>query len=171
MTPTTNTLVNGHAPPRPGPAFEVIRLRAGQSLEGIVLSAVIWGYMTHWIKRGKTGYSIECTKGKQTCPCDSEELPTRRKGYFHVFDLQRSREAFLELTTAVAEQVLKWETKEGSYRGYRFKASRGKGADNSRLTFSFSNPYPVREVESYPQAKDPRPYLELLWRLAKPETE
>src|SRR5215475_9487323 len=77
QTPMDPNKVQGAKPPKPGPAFEIVRLRAGQRLEGFILSDTLYGFLTHWIKRGKKGFSVECTKGKKACYCEKEELPTR----------------------------------------------------------------------------------------------
>jgi len=157
-----HTLVNGHSVPRPGPSFEIVRLKAGMALDGFICSDQLWGYMTHWIVRGRKGFSVECTKGKKTCRCESDELPTRWKGYFHCWDVRRSREVFLEITPFVADELLKNVQGRESFRGLKFKATRGRGADNSRLNLTI---YPYQTSENLPASKDPRPYLEALWAL------
>lgn len=156
-------LVNGRPVPQPGPAFEVVRLRAGQKLDGYILSQQIWGYTTHWIKRGKKGFSIECTKGVSTCRCESEELPTRWKGYFHVYDIARMRECFLEITPFVADNLLRHVGERQTFRGLKFTAKRSKGGDNGRLEL-VTYPYSTAP-DGLPDGRDPRPFLERLWAL------
>lgn len=158
-----SALVEGKPIPQPGPAFEIVRLKAGATLEGFILSPRLWGYHTHWIKRGKGGFSVECKKGVASCPCDEEELPTRWKGYLHVYDCRRQRECFLELTPFVGEQIDRENRERGHFRGLKFKATRSKGADNGRLEIVM---FPYNSVpENLPEPKDPRPYLERLWSL------
>jgi hypothetical protein len=158
----------GVQPPKSGPAFEIVRLKAGQQIEAIILSEFPWGYLTHWIKRGRSGFSIECTKGVKTCQCASQELPTRFKGYLHLFDVRRSRECFLEFTPAIAEEIGKLVPEGENLRGLRCRCIRTKGADNGRLTFSILSPYRIASMEDMPASKDPRPYLERLWALCGP---
>lgn len=151
--------------PKAGPAFEIVRLKAAQTLEGIFLSDFPWGYLTHWIERGKKGFSVECKKGVAQCRCDTEELPTRWKGYLHVWDIRRNRECFLEITPYVFESMKGWVPSGEDYRGLKFKASRSKGADNGRLTIVIGSPYQRQDRDALPPARDPRPFLEALWNL------
>lgn len=160
-----SALVQGAPVPKPGPAFEIVRLKAGATLDGIFLSPVVFGYLTHWITRGKKGFSVECKKGVSACRCDTEELSTRWKGYLHVWDVRRSRECFLEITPYVFEQMQAWIPKGENFRGLKFKANRSKGADNGRLFVQIGSPYQRKEDDVLPAGRDPRPFLEALWSL------
>jgi hypothetical protein len=155
-------LITGTAPAEAGPEFQVVQLKAGVQVFGVICSPNIWGVTTHWNPlAGKRGRSERCTKEKGGCEgCDSR-LSQRWKGYVHYLDCSTKREAFLEITPAACKQLLDEAPAQGTLRGLRLKAKRGGGGDNSRLSIELG--LWVGKASDLPAARDPEPILELLW--------
>jgi hypothetical protein len=149
-------LVEGAPMPRPGPAYSIVRLGGNQKIECYVCSPFIWGLLTHWIKRGKKGYAVECKAPAGNCLCDNETLPVRWRGYIHVYDVSRNCECFVELTPGVGEQMLAGQEERKSFRGMKVKIER-TAKDNGRLNVTV---FPYASIPAgLPESKDPRPYV------------
>lgn len=152
----------GCAPPKPGPAFKVVQVRAGGVFLGVICSPTIWGVMTHWNDLGgPRGRSERCCAPKATCYGCDKQLPSRWKGWLHCFDLRTRNEIFLEITPAGGEQIEIERPKDGTLRGLKIEARRSQGGDRGRFTVTlglFSG-----DLEKLPAAKDPEPVLEVLW--------
>src|SRR5262245_6644112 len=157
------SLITGTAPTEAGPEFQVLQLKAGVQVLGVICSPTVWGVTTHWNPlAGKKGRSERCTKEKGGCEgCDSR-LSQRWKGYVHYLDASTKREAFLEITPAACKQLLDEAPGDRSLRGLRLKAARGRGGDNRRLSIELGL-WCGKETD-LPAPRDPEPILELLWQ-------
>jgi hypothetical protein len=156
-------MVTGDLPSEPGPEFQVVQLRAGCRVDGIILAPSLWGTNTHWNPfAGKKGRSERCTADKGNCAGCDNRLSKRWKGYVHYWDASLQREAFLEITNAAFKQLLKEAPENSSLRGLRIQAKRGAGADNSRLTVQLG--LWAGSIDKLPPARDPKPILEILWQ-------
>jgi hypothetical protein len=142
-------------PPKPGPAFEIVRLRASQR---IVISCLgeLWGVYTHWNGR----CSEPCFKDHKKCPGHRRGLPRRWKGYLHASNHVNWEEFFLELTPLAASCLLAQCPKQVPLRGQQLEIVRGKG-DRARLAVTVLPSHgPGVQL---PKAKDPYPLLAKLW--------
>lgn len=136
----------------------VYRLKAGQSMDAVIVSRSLWGCYTHWNGR----CSEPCYEGKGKCPGHKRGLPVRWKGYLHVYDVKRKRQCFLELTPTSADDLLR-ELGEGAMRGQRVNIARQQG-DKARLSVSvFSAERYTCDVSQLPEPKDPYKTLAKLW--------
>jgi len=155
-------LVSGCAPPPAGPTHEVVQLRAGEQIDGAICSPAIWGVVTHWNDgAGPKGRSERCTADKGACTGCDRELPSRWKGYVHLFDLHKRQEVFLEITPGAFDRILTEAPKGGTLRGLRLKARRSKGGDQGR--FECELHLYAGDIELLPRPRDPEPILEILW--------
>lgn len=146
-----------NCPPPAGNHMHVQRLKAGQHLSVYVLSREIEGVWTHWNGRR----SFPCRLNGQPCPPALHCLPQVWKGYLHVLIPDTEQTLVVELTSAAARQVKEQLGPRDTLRGILLELSRGKAANNSRLTARLLLPHP--HPESLPGAKDPIPSCEHLW--------
>jgi hypothetical protein len=151
-----STLNTCHMPPPNGPELLIIRLRAGKKLTCVILSHALWGVWTHW----NGSRSEPCFSEKSHCNGCKRGLPKRWKGYLHVWDFERRRQVFVELTPTAAESINNQVGLGSVLRGYRVSLERMKG-DQSRLIVHVHPMHP--DVESLPSAKDPDATLRKLW--------
>ena len=156
-------IFSGAPPKKPGPQTKILQLKAGERIDGVILSEKIWGVVTHWNDgRGKKGRSQRCTQLETgECIGCSNQLPARWKGYLYILDFLRKGEMFVELTQGAAEKVGQEVGEHQSLRGLRVKANRTPGGNTGRLLVEISL-WPG-DREKLPQEKNPEPILEELW--------
>lgn len=149
-------------PPRVGPELWIRRLKASETLQCTIISASLWGCMTHW-----NGRSTEpCYESKKECPGHKRGLPTRWKGYLHVWDEGKAEECFLELTPVAADNLLAQVMQGEPLRGQRLKVERLKG-NKARLRVTLLAHYTALRVgRDLPPPKDPHNTLCKLWGLS-----
>lgn len=145
-------------PPTGGPEMLVYRLKAGQSIDAIIISKALWGVYTHW--NGRT--SEPCYQAKGKCPGHKRGLPVRWKGYLHVWDVKKKRQCFLELTPTSAQDLLD-ALGVGQMRGQRIVIARQNG-DKARLTVNvFGEDRYQCDLTKLPDPRDPYRTLAKLW--------
>jgi hypothetical protein len=155
-------IVEGQAPPKAGPELEIVQLRAGQVIEGVILSQKVWGVMTHWNDHaGKRGRSERCTRQLGSCAGCERQMPTRWKGYVHYFDFEAKREKFCELTPAAFEMIDTQCPKQRELRGLRIRVRRSEGGSTGRLRVELT--LYSGDLERLPPERNPEPFLETLW--------
>lgn len=119
-----------NAPPRSTVELWVKRLKANESVHVTILSPSLWGTWTHW-----NGSNTEpCYECKAKCPGHRKGLPTRWKGYLHVYDLLSKDCYFLELPPGAARQFLDLVGDDLALRGVRVEVKRQAGR-KARLKF------------------------------------
>ncbi len=155
--------LRGAVPFKSQPQQLVKRLSAGERMSGFFLSEALWGVHTHWLKEGKRGRSVRCTKERGACVCEERDLPSRWRGYIHVYDEGTREFCFLELTPGAAEQLLRQLPDRENLRGIRFEAYRTPGGDTGRLNIRLGTH--TVAIETCPPGQDPEPVLEKLWSL------
>lgn len=148
--------------PKPGPTQRVIQLKAGESIDCVILSPSTWGVGTHWNDRaGKHGRSERCTNGKGECSGCNAKLPCRWKGYLYVYSFTHRDCVFVELTPATDESIELQRGKDRPLRGERLKMRRGEGGNKTRIQVEVLEHR--GDVEQLPPDKDPEQVLESLW--------
>lgn len=150
-------------PPRIPKTMHLRRLKAGERFHGILL-APLWGVWTHW----NGNRSEPCFKKKVSCPGHRKGLPSKWKGYFHVWNLLERAEEFLEVSPVAADQILDCLTTGHPARGHRVTILRGNGT-KARLKVEVNESVP--DAESLPQPKDPNKTLRRLWGIADDDGE
>jgi hypothetical protein len=151
-----STLNTCHTPPPNGPELLIVRLKAGKKLLCVILSQSLWGVWTHW----NGARSEPCFQERAHCNGCKRGLPKRWKGYLHVWDLERRRQVFVELTPVAAESINSQVGLGSVLRGYRVTLERMKG-DQSRLIVHV---HPMHtDSDTLPPAKDPAGTLTKLW--------
>lgn len=154
--------VRGVPRPKPGPAMRVIQLKAGESIDCVILSPATWGVGTHWNDRaGKHGRSERCQKDKGECSGCNAKLPTRWKGYLYVYSFTHRDCVFVELTPATDEAIELQRPQAGTLRGERLKMRRGEGGNKTRIQVELLEHR--GDVSQLPEDKDPEAILESLW--------
>lgn len=150
--------VNGFQIPSPRRETTWIeRVRPGDKFEGIILSPVLWGLLSHW--NGK--HSMKCTEHPATCAGCINEMPLRGKWFLHVYDVKRKECVFLELTGRAARQLEVAIPTPNEFRGYAIEVQRSGLAVNGRLNLRVKSP--ERTSSQLPKAEDPRAACEHLW--------
>lgn len=155
-------IVNGEPPPKSGPELEIVQLKAGQAVEGVILSQMVWGVVTHWNDgAGKRGRSERCTRQLGACAGCEHQRPTRWKGYLHYYDFEKKKEKFIELTPAAFEMIDTQCPREQKLRGLRIRVRRSEGGSTGRLRVELT--LYAGDLEKLPPSRDPEPFLETLW--------
>lgn len=157
-------LVNGIAPPRPGPTIQVVQVGARELVVGVICSPSVWGVVTHWDEyAGRKGRTQRCTLDKtESCEGCEKELPSRWKGYIHFFDLVAKKEAYLEITPKAFDLLCAQAPHKKPLRGLKITAKRAGKSAQSRLQIELAL-YAGEDVDQLPKARDPEPVLETLW--------
>jgi len=157
-----SSLISGAARPLPGPKHRVKQLDQGEKIDCVILSTTIWGVMTHWNDNaGKHGRSERCTKDEGYCEACEKQMPTRWKGYLHVFDFYARRDMFLELTPASCEALELQALPDAPLRGQRLIAERGHGGKRTRISTKIEPFY--GDLTNLPDPVEPEGVLEKLW--------
>lgn len=90
--------------PPAGPGMDLVRLKASQVVQVIVLSTDIRAVFVHWnASAGRKGRSEPCVKEK--CSGCGKKLPRKWLGYVHVWLPKRRTGAFLEMSSGAAEDL------------------------------------------------------------------
>ena len=155
--------IEGAPRPKPGPAHTVVQLGQGESIDGVILAEKVWGVLTHWNDgRGKKGRSERCCKESGYCSGCELELPSRWKGYLHVYCFRRKRALFVELTPATAEAIELMKPSGESVRGLRIRLKRGDGGKKTRIEVEILA-Y-AGDLDALPAPQHPEEVLETLWK-------
>lgn len=147
-----------NCPPPSGPQMFVHRLKAHESLNCVILGTKIVGYWTHW--DGKA--TLPCNGADDDCSPCKRHLPKRWKGYLHVYDTQRKRQVFLEITPVAAECIKRDIPSEQPMRGIRLNITRAAG-DKARLSISVWPADTSGDPQLWPAEKHPLETLLKLW--------
>lgn len=152
-------------PPAGGPRTDILRVRALQNRQFVILADKHQGFNQHWIPVGK-GYSAPCSEPKEDCPLCKEEMPTRWRAYIWVLELPGSSKfGHLELP-AGAVKDLRVILGSGSWLGCRVDIRRAKGA-TSPLTCHFYERITSDTLQRVPLNRDVLPVLFDLWEKGK----
>jgi len=159
-------------PPRPGPRYPILRVKATTPTRYVLCGRAIYGLWTHWIK----DRSIPCTEPRSRCPGCLSSSPHRRwKGYVHARCMANGEEGFIELTPFGACQLREQAGVSACLRGLQVKLSRGNGV-KTRMKVELVYALPSSEGQELPEEKSPEITLFDLWqgsgfRLRRPEEE
>jgi hypothetical protein len=142
-------------PPDTGPEINVVRLKANESINVLILSPKIWGFMCHW----NGAFTEPCHDGGGCNGC-SKGYPIKWKGFLYCIDEAHRVNVFLELTPKGRDSIVKAFRPGEEMRGARMIVQRGRG-DKARLIIQFQPCLP--NSENLPRDLDPAPTLEKLW--------
>lgn len=149
--------IEGAAPPKPGPRLDIIRVTTTNWQSFTILSTAIFGQNIHWAH----GRSSECTKDKSLCDGCVKFWPAKWKGYLHVFHHETRKQAFLEMTPNLAEQLLEAIPENECFRGFQVRICKSKGGAKGRY---HSELLATRLTEDrLTKEKDPYLTLKFLW--------
>ena len=142
-------------PPDPAPG-RILRLRASQSLDCIILGKC-WGVNTHW-----TGSESQPHfRSESKCPGCKKRDPMRWKGYWYVLPLGIGAQAnWLEVTSSIVEKIHIQAGVQGDLRGLRVLLTRGAG-NKAHVKATVQPPCEVRG--KLPEDQDPYRLLLKLW--------
>jgi hypothetical protein len=151
------TLAEQHEPPRSPDMLRVIRVLPEGKGKFLVLSDTHWGCWTHW-----------CGNHTEACFCTDQEREAnprdykhRWKAFLHVLS-STGRQYFLELTRDAMNAILSKIPEGSTLRGAELTVWRmpahARGEIHTELHL-----YP-HKADRLPQAKQPRPVLERLWK-------
>lgn len=153
-------------PPAPGPREPIIRVRANQARDVVVLSEAWWAIVVHWEPTEKR--SFPCYVPQCECERCARELPKRWRAYLHVLVRQGGKyeEGFLELTPGMAD-YLNIELGEGvDLRGQRWRLERGNG-EKARVRIAVQPHHSAISKDPLPPARSPEMDLMRLWGFLK----
>lgn len=138
--------------PNMGVEVYVYRMQADRTLTFTSWGDVIRGFDVHWLG-DRTAMHFEPAAECEHC---LKNLPSKWKGYAHVYCSEMKQELFLEFTKTTANSFKSQVPNPEHLRGCVFQMRRGKAA-NSRMDIRIMAP--VLPDVSLPPAKDPRPVI------------
>lgn len=145
-------------PPPAGPEMLVVRIDADQTVVATIISRHLVGFQTHW-----TGNrTIPCLERKGECHGCKAGMPSRWKGYLHVWDHHRKKDVFLEMTPHSANELLEQLGAGAEMRGQRVTLKRMKGK-KARVKVQWDAIHGQVASDKLPEPKDPQVTLETLW--------
>lgn len=167
MQPTTQQpqpidIAFDDAIPRSGPELFVKRLKAGESIQVILIGSKIRGLWVHWNSSGN--FSEPHYNG--ACPACDAKMAKRWKGFIHAFDRQNGTPLFMELTPRSAGELERYCNGMGGYRGKVVTFTRGAKA-NSKVGIAVQT-FNV-DPNTLPVEQDARRSIMKLWGIADRE--
>jgi hypothetical protein len=146
-------------PERQGPKIRIRRLKGSEHFDGCIVSEGITGLFIHYDERSRR--SEPCLEKDFQCPGCERKLPSKWRGYLHVYPGGLEAPYILELTAEAAEMLLTLAGDRPTLRGLRVVVRRSR-ADNGRLSVHL-HPVQVDKFEALPNPVDPVPVLHFLW--------
>lgn len=138
--------------PKLGVEVYVFRMPKERTLTFTAWGDTIRGFDVHWLG-DRTAMHFEPAAECEHC---LKNLPSKWKGYLHVFCVELRQEVFLEFTKVTANGFKLQVPNSEHLRGCVFQIKRGKSA-NSRMDIRMLSPLAPDVV--LPPAKDPRPVI------------
>jgi len=162
------TLNRQEEPKRERGELFVKRLEGNEQVEVCVLSAKVEGFLTHWqpAKGGRKGYSLPCTQPTEECEGHKRQLPSRWRGYLHVFEIHKGQSFFLEITPETLHNLKALVGESTVWRGLCicFKRMNGK---NTRIAVTLLTEWGRRSSAALPQPLSVETMLRKLWNISK----
>ena len=150
-------------PPRPGPKMDFVTVRNVQPIDYIILSEQVWAHDVHWIG----DRTAPCTNDKGMCEFCQKTRPVRWRGYLHALPYSTGgKQVFLCLTPAVGWEMLNGIEPGYSFRGRRLSVWRSGKSATSLMLFRWVDNFSASF--DLPQALDPGPFLDTVFRKKKP---
>lgn len=151
--------------PPAGPNMDIIRLKANESLQVVVLAEDIRAIFVHWnAATGRKGRSEPCQK--EACSGCARRLPRKWLGYIHVWLPKKKREAFMELTSGGSEDLRNMLPPAQTLRGTSAVIQRMNG-DKARLRVEIFPSPKDYDTSVFPAEKLPWETLSILWNMAR----
>jgi len=138
--------------PKPGPEVYVLRMPADRTITFVAWGDKLRGFDVHWLGN-RTAMHFEPAEECEHC---LKNLPSKWKGYLHVYAVELKQEFFLEFTKITASAFQHQVANPDHLRGCTFRLKRGK-SKNSRMSIIILAPVTVETA--LPPEKDPRPCI------------
>lgn len=137
--------------------FDLVRVRAGKSIRGIMLAGDLVGAYTHYWG----GRTVPCFAGE--CVACKRNVEVRWHGYLPLLALKQQSIAIVEITDGCVEVFDDWYRKHRSLRGALVEVRRREGKANNPLWADLQDgPIPATNL---PDPPDVQAILERMWGL------
>jgi hypothetical protein len=156
-------------PPKPGPKIEFVTPRNTQPISYVAISKRIWAHHVHWLgARTQPCTLVVGADGTPRVKCDhcAAQMPTRWKGYLHVWKSGELKTLFLCLTPGAGWELTNALGSDYDLRGLTLDVWRSGKAATSLLIVRQNTNFERREVQV--AELDPGPFLETIFRKSKP---
>lgn len=153
--------------PPAGPDMDLLRLKALECVQVVILAVEIRGVYVHWnASAGRKGRSEPCLK--EGCGGCGRRLPRKWLGYVHVWQPKRRKEAFLEMSIGASEDLRNSIPQGQEMRGTSAVVQRMNG-DRARFKVDvFPSPKDF-DTSIYPEEKLPWETLATYWNMGRNE--